>query len=130
MGSPVTYSLSGVVEVFCSPNDGFVDLLVPMHIGSSRSGDSKADDGTAKGFDTILDNPNFVGGPFSYYVRQGFGLAGTAVGQWADLGEACSRIGGFRSVTPLGAPGVSRQQWGEAVSRARAWIPDLSALDF
>ena len=44
------------------------------------SGDSKADDGTAKGFDTILDNPNFVGGPFSYYVRQGFGLAGTAVG--------------------------------------------------
>ena len=57
-------------------------------------------------------------------------VAGTAVGQWADLGEACSRIGGFRSVAPLGAPGVSRQQWGEAVSRARAWIPDLSTLDF
>ena len=57
-------------------------------------------------------------------------LAGTAVGQWPDLVEACSRIGGFRTVTPLGAPGVSRQQWGEAVSRARAWIPDLSALDF
>ena len=44
------------------------------------SGDSKADDGTAKGFDTILDNPNFVGGPFSYYVRQGFNFGGTAVG--------------------------------------------------
>jgi hypothetical protein len=44
------------------------------------SGDSKADDGTASGFDTILDNPNFVGGPFSYYVRQGFNLGGSAVG--------------------------------------------------
>jgi len=44
------------------------------------SGDSKADDGQATGFDTILDNPNFVGGPFSYYVRQGFNLAGSAVG--------------------------------------------------
>ena len=57
-------------------------------------------------------------------------LAGTAIGQWTSLGEACSRIGGFRTVTPLGTPAVSRQQWGEAVSRARAWIPDLSALDF
>ena len=44
------------------------------------SGDSKADDGQATGFDTILDNPNFVGGPFSYYVRQGFNFGGTAVG--------------------------------------------------
>jgi glycerol kinase len=57
-------------------------------------------------------------------------LAGTAVGQWQSLADACSRIGGFRTVSPLGAPGVSRQQWGEAVSRAKAWIPDLSALDF
>ena len=57
-------------------------------------------------------------------------LAGTAAGQWSSVSDACSRIGGFRTVTPLGAPGVSRQQWGEAVSRARAWIPDLSALDF
>jgi hypothetical protein len=44
------------------------------------SGDSKTEDGTASGFDTILDNPNFVGGPFSYYVRQGFNFGGTAVG--------------------------------------------------
>ncbi|MEQ2007349.1 MAG: hypothetical protein ABMA26_11175, partial [Limisphaerales bacterium] len=44
------------------------------------SGDSKSDDGQATGFDTILDNPNFVGGPFSYYVRQGFNLGGSAVG--------------------------------------------------
>ncbi|HYV28810.1 MAG TPA: hypothetical protein VFA77_14840, partial [Candidatus Eisenbacteria bacterium] len=43
------------------------------------SGDGNAEDGTATGFDTILDNPNFTGGPFSYYVRQGFNLAGTSV---------------------------------------------------
>jgi hypothetical protein len=43
------------------------------------SGDDNAEDGTATGFDTIFDNPNFTGGPFSYWVRQGFNLAGTAV---------------------------------------------------
>jgi len=43
------------------------------------SGDKKATDGHANGFDTILDNPNFTGGPFSWYVHQGFNLAGTAV---------------------------------------------------
>lgn len=43
------------------------------------SGDGNAEDGTARGFDSILDNPNFTGGPFSYYVRQGFNFAGTAV---------------------------------------------------
>ena len=43
------------------------------------SGDDNATDGTATGFDTIVDNPNFTGGPFSWYVRQGFNLAGTAV---------------------------------------------------
>jgi hypothetical protein len=43
------------------------------------SGDSDAEDGTARGFDTILDNPNFTGGPFSYWTRQGFNLGGTLV---------------------------------------------------
>jgi len=43
------------------------------------SGDSNAKDGEANGFDTIVDNPNFTGGPFSWYVHQGFSLAGTAV---------------------------------------------------
>jgi hypothetical protein len=43
------------------------------------SGDSKAEDGSANGFDTILDNPNFTGGPFSYWTRQGFNLGGTFV---------------------------------------------------
>ena len=44
------------------------------------SGDDNANDSHARGFDTIIDNPNFFGGPFSYWVRQGFNLAGTAVG--------------------------------------------------
>jgi hypothetical protein len=43
------------------------------------SGDSDAEDDQATGFDTIFDNPNFTGGPFSYWVRQGFNLGGTAV---------------------------------------------------
>ena len=44
------------------------------------SGDGHAEDGTGTGFDTIIDNPNFSGGPFSYWTRQGFNLAGTAIG--------------------------------------------------
>jgi hypothetical protein len=47
--------------------------------GFYASGDSDPRDRTATGFDTIFDNPFFVGGPFSWYVHQGFNLAGTAV---------------------------------------------------
>ena len=36
-------------------------------------------DDRATGFDTILDRPFFFGGPFSFYVHQGFNLAGTSV---------------------------------------------------
>ena len=43
------------------------------------SGDSNTEDGTGTGFDTILDNPNFTGGPFSYWTRQGFNLGSTSV---------------------------------------------------
>ena len=57
-------------------------------------------------------------------------LAGVAVGQWPTLEAATATISGSTTVEPLGEPGISRQQWSEAVSRSRAWIPDLSALDF
>ena len=57
-------------------------------------------------------------------------LAGVAVGQWSHLADATNSLSGAQIVEPLGAPGVSRQQWVEAVSRATSWIPDLSALDF
>ena len=43
------------------------------------SGDSDPDDSDATGFDTIFDRPFFFGGPFSFYVHQGFNLAGTSV---------------------------------------------------
>jgi hypothetical protein len=43
------------------------------------SGDSNPTGGTGSGFDTILDNPNFIGGPFSYYSRQGFIFGDTDV---------------------------------------------------
>lgn len=57
-------------------------------------------------------------------------LAGVAAGQWSHLGEAASTLTWADTVQPLGETGVSRQQWSEAVSRSRSWIPDLSALDF
>lgn len=43
------------------------------------SGDDDPTDAHATGFDTILDRPFFVGGPFSFYSHQGFNLAGTSV---------------------------------------------------
>ncbi len=43
------------------------------------SGDHNSEDSRGTGFDTILDNPNFTGGPFSYWARQGFNLGGTSV---------------------------------------------------
>jgi len=44
------------------------------------SGDSNPTDGRATGFDAILDDPNFVGGQFSYWNRQGIGLVSTGIG--------------------------------------------------
>jgi hypothetical protein len=44
------------------------------------SGDDDALDDKAKGFDSILDNPNIAGGPFSFWNRQGIRLTQTFVG--------------------------------------------------
>lgn len=43
------------------------------------SGDSNPTDSRASGFDAILDDPNFVGGQFSYWNRQGIRLLSTDV---------------------------------------------------
>src|SRR5260370_8756377 len=43
------------------------------------SGDSDPADSEATGFDTVFDRPFFIGGPFSFFLHQGFNLAGTAV---------------------------------------------------
>ena len=57
------------------------------------SGDGDPMDGTATGFDTILDRPFFIGGPFSFYVHQGFNLAGTFV----NFKQRDSLVPNFRS---------------------------------
>jgi hypothetical protein len=44
------------------------------------SGDKNPTDDRATGFDAILDDPNFVGGQFSFWNRVGIPLVGTAVG--------------------------------------------------
>jgi len=61
--------------------------------GFYASGDSEPTDRTATGFDSILDNPFFIGGPFSWYTHQGFNLAGTAV----NLKQRDSLIPNLRS---------------------------------
>jgi hypothetical protein len=43
------------------------------------SGDKNPRDGTARGFDSIFDNPNFAGGFFSFWNREGIRLTGTGV---------------------------------------------------
>jgi hypothetical protein len=43
------------------------------------SGDKDPRDGTARGFDTIFDDPNFGGGFFSFFNREGIRLTGTGV---------------------------------------------------
>ncbi|MDT5269367.1 MAG: hypothetical protein QOH49_1553 [Acidobacteriota bacterium] len=44
------------------------------------SGDKNPTDDKATGFDAILDDPNFVGGQFSFWNRVGIPLVGTGVG--------------------------------------------------
>lgn len=45
------------------------------------SGDDNVFDGQAEGFDTILDDPNFSGGEFTYWQRQSIRLFGVNVTQ-------------------------------------------------
>ncbi len=57
------------------------------------SGDSNPTDGTARGFDAILDNPNFAGGRFSFWNSQGIRLTQTG----AALVEPRSLLPSLRS---------------------------------
>jgi hypothetical protein len=49
------------------------------------SGDKNIDDSKGQGFDTILDNPNFAGGQFSYWQRQSIRLFGANLVQRESL---------------------------------------------
>lgn len=47
--------------------------------GFYASGDNKPLDDKGNGFDAIIDQPFFAGGPFSYWQQQGLGLTGVAL---------------------------------------------------
>jgi len=49
------------------------------------TGDSDPNNNHATGFDTVFDNPNFAGGGFSYWQRQGIGLFGVNLTQRESL---------------------------------------------
>lgn len=72
---PVTVS-AGMAALELSYDQNWIRFKLS---GLYATGDSDPLDDRATGFDSIVDNTNFVGGPFSYYVRNGFNLAGTAV---------------------------------------------------
>lgn len=59
-------------------------------------------------------------------------LAGLAVGTWTDLSDIDSLWSPTHGAEPT--PGVDRatvrSRWGDALSRAGEWHPDLSALEF
>lgn len=53
--------------------------------GFFASGDKDVNNGHATGFDTIMDNPNFAGGEFSYWQRQQLRLFGVGLVQNGSL---------------------------------------------
>jgi glycerol kinase len=55
-------------------------------------------------------------------------LAGLAVGVWGSFDDIAAAWQAQVVVEPNGQ--LDRQQWANAIQRARGWIPDLSALDF
>lgn len=55
-------------------------------------------------------------------------LAGMAVGTWRGFDDITAAYRPSKVIDPAGRP--DRDRWRHAVERARAWLPDLSALDF
>ena len=55
-------------------------------------------------------------------------LAGLAVGTWSSWDDVAAAWSPRQTVEPSRV--LDRDQWAEAVRRARGWIPELSALDF
>jgi len=55
-------------------------------------------------------------------------LAGLAVGVWNSFDDIADAWSPREVVEPTAR--LDREQWARAVERSRAWIPDLSALDF
>ncbi len=80
-------SLNGIAGRYTDINGQMVALELSMDKNWLRfkgsffyaSGDDDPTDSHATGFDTVLDRPFFIGGPFSFFSHQGFNLAGTSV---------------------------------------------------
>lgn len=70
-----------------------IDWLRPKISFFYGSGDRNPTDGTARGFDSILDNVNFAGSGFSFFNRQGIGLTQTGI----NLTNRSSLLNDFRS---------------------------------
>lgn len=70
-----------------------IDWLRPKASFFYASGDRNPTDGTARGFDSILDNVNFAGSGFSFFNRQGIGLTQTGI----NLVNRLSLLNDFRS---------------------------------
>ena len=66
-----------------------------VHRSSGPPATTSRSTSRSRGFDSILDNPNFAGGGFSYWVRQGIGLPTTSL-----------ELNGRNSL----APGAAQQQ--------------------
>ena len=58
-----------------------IDWWRPRVFGLYQSGDDDTRDGSANGFDAILDAPNFAGGEFSFWNRQSVRLYGVGLSQ-------------------------------------------------
>ena len=70
-----------------------IDWLRPKVSFFYGSGDRNPTDGTARGFDSILDNVNFAGSGFSFFGRQGLGLTQTGI----NITNRFSLLNDFRS---------------------------------
>ncbi len=75
------------------------------------SGDDDPFDDQARGFDAIFDNPNFVGGEFSYWQRQAIRLFGVNVTNVNSL-VANLRSSKFQGQTNFVNPGIDIVNFG------------------
>jgi hypothetical protein len=97
------------------------------------SGDDNPRDGTARGFDAILDNSNFAGGFFSFWNREGIRLTGTGVG----LVQGGSLLPSLRSSKTQGQanfvnPGILVYNGGLDVEVTPKWraVLNFNAMQF
>lgn len=74
--------------------------------GFWASGDGNPNDGAARGFDSILDDPNFAGGQFSYWQRQALPIKGVGLTNRRSL-VADLRSSKFQGQSNFVNPGVT-----------------------